>query len=171
MYYFAYGSNLHPLRLTERVPSAKAVGVSQLGGYFFTLNHPSHDGSGKCNICPTTGSKAHVVGVIYQIENSTDKRILDEIEGEQFGWHAIDIKVLIDNAHIHAFTYIAPISVPNRSALPYHWYRDIVLLGALFHGLPEPFIEQISTADSQPDLNRPRNEANQHLVTRLRATI
>ena len=54
LYYLAYGSNLHPVRLTERVPSARFLGLTSLFGYQLRF-HKRHepDGSGKCNMYHT----------------------------------------------------------------------------------------------------------------------
>jgi len=171
LYYFAYGSNLHPLRLTARVPSARVIGRCRLDGYGFSLKHPSLDGSGKCNIFPADMDNTQVVGVLYEIQNPMQKRILDEIEGEQFGWGAIEVDVRNQNVTRQAFTYTACANPPEQSAPPYHWYHEIVLLGALFHGLPDVFVEQIVKTKSQPDLDYSRNKMNQALVARLRGTI
>ena len=44
----AYGSNLHPFRLTHRVPSAKLLGVVSVPGKRLAFHKRSDDGSGKC---------------------------------------------------------------------------------------------------------------------------
>ena len=112
-----------------------------------------------------------MVGVLYDIQNPTQKSILDEIEGEQFGWDAIEVEVCNKNASCRAFTYTASVNSSQQSAPPYHWYREIVLIGAQFHGLPGEFIEQIYKTESQPDLDQARNKLNQRLVAQLHATI
>ena len=48
--YFAYGSNLHPMRLMERVPSAKFVGTVEIKKYRLTFHKKSIDDSSKCNM-------------------------------------------------------------------------------------------------------------------------
>ncbi len=171
MFYFAYGSNLHPLRLAARVPSAQVIGISRLHGYRFTLTHPSLDGSGKCSIYPVAANDMFVYGVLYAIQNPAEKKTLDEIEGGQFGWHSTEIEVKTEHESIDAFTYLASSCAPEQSAMPYHWYRDIVLLGAQYHGLPGEVIREIRQTGSQHDPDRSRNEANQRLIAQLRATI
>ena len=47
--YFAYGSNLHPERLRERVPSAESLGVARLEAHVLRFHKRGRDGSGKCD--------------------------------------------------------------------------------------------------------------------------
>ncbi len=51
--YFACGSNLHPLRLSLRVPAARFQGALALTGYQLRFNKRGRDGSGKGNLLPT----------------------------------------------------------------------------------------------------------------------
>nr|MDQ2697092.1 gamma-glutamylcyclotransferase [Pseudomonadota bacterium] len=78
--YFAYGSNLHPLRLRERVPSATVLGVAELAGWRLRFHKRGQDRSGKCNIIPTGRSGDRVIGVIYAMA-AADKDKLDAAEG------------------------------------------------------------------------------------------
>ena len=41
LHYFAYGSNLHPVRLKERVPSIKLVGTVELAHHDLCLLYTS----------------------------------------------------------------------------------------------------------------------------------
>ena len=52
LYYFAYGSNLHPKRLKDpkRAPSAELVTTGTVTGYCLKWHKESSDGSSKCNI-------------------------------------------------------------------------------------------------------------------------
>lgn len=50
LHYFAYGSNLHPYRLIQRVPNARLVATTRLDGYGVSFSKRSHDGSSKCNL-------------------------------------------------------------------------------------------------------------------------
>jgi len=53
LYYFAYGSNLHPLRLQARLSSAQLIGTTILPGYALKFHKLGHCLSGKCNIVRT----------------------------------------------------------------------------------------------------------------------
>ena len=45
MLYAAYGSNLHPARLSRRAPSAEFVGTALLPGWELRLHKRGQDGS------------------------------------------------------------------------------------------------------------------------------
>ena len=50
LFYFAYGSNLHPNRLEARIGKSHQLGLFKLVNYKLKFNKPSNDGSAKCNI-------------------------------------------------------------------------------------------------------------------------
>jgi hypothetical protein len=50
LYYFSYGSNLHPVRLTERIFSATLIGTVKLKKYRLEFHKKRKDKSGKCNL-------------------------------------------------------------------------------------------------------------------------
>lgn len=81
LHYLAYGSNLHPLRLMERVPSARLIGVTEITGYQLRFHKRGKDGSAKCDLCWSDDRKSSVFGAIYRIA-SNEKPILDRAEGE-----------------------------------------------------------------------------------------
>ena len=47
--YFAYGSNLHPQRFQERVPSGKFLALAALTRHTLLFHKRGQDGSSKCN--------------------------------------------------------------------------------------------------------------------------
>lgn len=92
VYYLAYGSNLHPRRLVERVPSAKAIGVVELSGYRLAFHKQSTDGSGKCMFYTEQGNDQKIYCVLYQLDTSK-KAALDAAEGIGMGYVVEQIKV------------------------------------------------------------------------------
>ena len=66
IYYFAYGSNLHPMRLMERVPSAELVGVAKHPNHALTFHKRSNDGSSKCNMFNSESDL--IYGAIYKLK-------------------------------------------------------------------------------------------------------
>ena len=77
MKYAAYGSNLHPLRLSRRLPSAELISSAYLPDWSLHFHKRSIDESGKCNI-RRGGSGVHYA--IFEI-SLEDKLALDRIEG------------------------------------------------------------------------------------------
>lgn len=81
IHYFAYGSNLHPVRLMKRVPSAELVGVIKHSCHRLSFHKKSNDGSGKCNMLETGADSDHVYGAIYKLKPE-HKKDLDKYEGK-----------------------------------------------------------------------------------------
>ena len=74
--YLAYGSNLHPMRLLERVPSAQLIGSTEIAGFELAFHKKSKDGSGKCNLLQIDEDNRSVFGAVYRID-ATEKPALD----------------------------------------------------------------------------------------------
>jgi hypothetical protein len=149
MWYAAYGSNLHPLRLTERISSAQLVATSFLPDWSLHFHKRSKDGSGKCNIL--SGSDGiHIA--IFDI-SAEDKLTLDNIEGLGLGYS----ETLLNVPGIgDCVSYSADESHIDDSLDLYDWYKELVLIGARAHGFPDDYLNRISSfpARQDPDPNR-----------------
>ncbi len=149
--YFAYGSNMLPSRLRERVPSARPLGPASLRGYRLTFDKPGQDDSGKCSIAFTGSDADRLWGVLYTLRAS-EKPLLDAAEGPAY--ECREMTVRLQRLQVTAFLYEAIAPLPDQ--WPWHWYRGLVLAGALSQGLPRssvsPLRAQVSAAD--PDLRR-----------------
>ena len=77
MRYAAYGSNLHPFRIKERVPSARLLGPAFHAGLGLRFRKLGVDQSAKCTI-DLSGSGVHFA--VYEM-SIADKCVLDRIEG------------------------------------------------------------------------------------------
>ena len=82
MRYAAYGSNLHPLRLNNRISSAQLLATRFLPDWSLCFNKRSKDQSAKCSIL--AGGDG-VYFAIYEISHQ-DKLVLDTIEGVGTGY-------------------------------------------------------------------------------------
>lgn len=149
MLYAAYGSNLHPLRLTARISSAQLMGTSFLPGWSLHFHKRGGDGSAKCSILPD-GDGVHVA--VFDV-GPRDKLELDRIEGVGFGYS--EILLSVPNFGDCA-SYIAAESHIEASLEPYDWYKEFVLLGARTHGFPNDYLHLIDSlpASRDPDLSR-----------------
>ena len=112
IYYFAYGSNLHPIRLIERVPSAELIGVAKHFNHTLTFHKKSHDGSGKCNMHFTNDHNDRVPAVIYELHTS-EKILLDAYESVGKGYNIHDMHIQGHKEKHKVFTYLAD---PERIA-------------------------------------------------------
>lgn len=154
--YFAFGSNLASARLLQRIPAASVQGVATLSEHQLCWRKNDRGQSGKCDI-DFTGDPDHLVyGVIYHM-TADEKLELDVVEGAGFGYDhkAIEVTALQGEV-IEAFTYYALDIDHNQQ--PFHWYKEHVLRGAMEHGFPLHYVEQIRATASIDDHDTERHQ-------------
>jgi len=159
--YFAYGSNLHPLRLRERVPSAELVGVAALPGHRLVFHKKSDDGSSKCNLVNTNVETDLIHGAIYQIDPG-DKPRLDRYEGK--GYREEQVSLTIQGDEYVCFAYVAQPSHIVSGLPPYHWYKALVMLGAEYLAFPAPYLAALDAVESMEDPDPQRGQAMERLI-------
>jgi gamma-glutamylcyclotransferase (GGCT)/AIG2-like uncharacterized protein YtfP len=159
MTYFSYGSNMLGQRMTARVPGARLMGAACLRGHRLAWHKVNVDGSGKCDVVPDSDSA--VWGVLYDIDHE-GKRALDGFEGLGRGYAEKRVSVEHGDRMVAAFTYYA--TETRGDLLPYGWYRDIVLRGALQNGLPADYVESIETVEVLTDPDDHRRRENERLL-------
>lgn len=98
--YFAYGSNMDVSQMSERCPSAKAIGVGRLNGYQFSL-----DSEGTATVIEQ--QHAFVWGVVWEIDGK-DLAVLDRYEGVRAHCYSHTfVSVECDNQQHSVLVYIS----------------------------------------------------------------
>ena len=167
LYYLAYGSNLHPLRLRERVSSARFVGLVSLPGYRLSFSKRSHaDGSGKCMYERVPMHSGCLHGAVYALDGG-QRPLLDRHEGLGAGYHEQSVEVSLAGERLAAFTYAADADRVDRSLQPFDWYRELVLAGARFHRLPPAYVAAIEAVVAIPDPDAARASRQAALLARI----
>lgn len=162
--YFAYGSNLHPLRLRERVSTARLVCTGILHHHRLSFHKRGDDGSGKCD-CPFTGSdRDRVHGALF-VFDASEKPLLDACEGQ--GYACRNVAVHTATGTVRAYTYQA--EEIDTSLSPYQWYKDLVLAGARHLGLHRDYVGRIAAVRAIPDPEARRVTHHAALLMRIRA--
>ena len=165
MKYFAYGSNMLTSRLTHRsrAPSAICCGIARLPGYIVRFHKVGIDGSGKCTLVETADEEVVAFGVLFEIADA-DRARLDRAEGVLSGSYvrrSVVVQVPGDRAVV-AMTYIAGSRFVNPSVVPFDWYRNLVVAGAIEHGLPARYIEELSRVPAVFDPDAARSAQARH---------
>jgi len=159
LYYLAYGSNMSPRRLQARVPSAAPLTMVRLEGYKLCFHKRSRvDGSAKCDAWYSGNPEHAVYGLLYRMA-SQERTLLDRCEGLGRGYEIKSISLLIqENTPVEAFFYYA--TDIQQDLLPYDWYKQHVLRGAHYAGLPEEYLAAIAAVEacSDPDSSRHHQE-------------
>jgi gamma-glutamylcyclotransferase len=159
--YAAYGSNLHPRRLRERIRSAKLRGTAFLGKYTLQFHKRGQDRSAKCGFTDC-GRGLHVA--VFEVDDR-DRPILDAFEGVGKGYDVDEISV---PRFGRCFTYVASRTHIDELLQPFDWYREMVLLGCSRHGFPRHYRERIAAVPAIPDPDPARREKNWRTVELLR---
>lgn len=165
MRYAAYGSNLHPLRLCARTPSAALQGTDVIAGYTLAFLKRARDGSAKCTIAPAAGSFVHVA--VYEIDDA-EKGKLDEAEGLGFGYEIQRFELARFAA---CLAYVAQPGHLDATLKPYTWYKELVLAGCEAHGFPDDYVQRIRAVEAVVDPQAARHAQHMAIVTRARATL
>lgn len=162
LYYASYGSNLHPVRLTARVPSVELVGSSFLPGWSLRFHKVSNvDGSAKCSIERGGEGTWHA---IYRMP-AEEKALLDACEGLGNGYDDLALDV---PEFGRCFTYIASSSHIRPGLEPFDWYKAMVLRGCAVNRFPADYVATIRAVDAVPDPDRERSQAQWDIVAQLR---
>lgn len=166
IHYLAYGSNLHPLRLTARVPAARALGMAEIRGYRLAFDKRGQDGSGKCLLYTSSSEHDTIYAALYAMPVQA-KSMLDAHEGT--GYRTQLIRCVLDGASYSAYWYAAEPAYVQAGLPPFYWYKELVLAGARYHHFPDDYIARIESVPAQPDIDSERTQKNIKLLKQLGA--
>lgn len=162
--YFAYGSNLHPFRLQERVPSARLLGVSRLPDHKLIYGKRGIDGSGKCTTTSGRSVTDCVIGALFALRDD-ELGALDAAEGPAYGRKTTVFS--LGGSDLVGFYYEAHDYSLDNDLLPFDWYRNLVVVGARYHKLPAAYVATLKNVPTQRDSNQDREAQMQALLLRM----
>lgn len=131
-FYFAYGSNMNPDRIRERIPQARVAGTAFILGW--RLKERLY-----ADIERSRGGR--VCGVLYLL-TQTEILHLDAYEGYPRTYGCVELDAMIDPEHkVSAFTYVLTVEARReREGKKYpESYRLICSAGAQWHGIRDEF--------------------------------
>ena len=142
-------------RLAARCASAEVVSTALVEDFNLAFSKRSKDQSGKATL--VQDSDSIVYGVLFRIEDK-DLVELDSAEGAGKGYErfTVSAKLAIDDRIIEAYSYIA--TDIDSTLKPYNWYKALVLAGALQHGLPGLYRQNIVELEAIDDTDLDRRE-------------
>lgn len=154
---FAYGSNLCVERIRARIRSARVLTVARLEGHALRFHKRGRDGSAKADAWSSGDPHDAVWGVVYELGRA-DKAALDRIEGVDHGYLDREVRlVTMSGDAVVAGVYEAQPSHVDPTLVPFTWYRDFVLHGAVQHGLPADYLAGIRAVEAIEDPDRERH--------------
>lgn len=161
--YFAFGSNLHPRRLADRVGRVACQGRARLDDACLCFDKIGQDGSGKGNL-DLAGSKESVWGAVYELTREQFE-VLDEFEALGRGYERASVRVRLERRRVDAITYVAMEEYRDPQLQPYTWYQDLILAGARYHEFPTAYRERLERVDAVLDPD-PERHAHWHAFAR-----
>lgn len=165
LYYLAYGSNLHPLRIQARLSSAQLIGTTALQGYALKFHKLGQCLSGKCNLIETRDLSDTAYGAVFRIA-ADEKPILDQIEGP--GYRAQSLRVSVNGEYYDTFAYIAEPTHIDERLRPFDWYKSLVHLGSRYHGFPDPYLRAIECVEAVADPQAERQHWHMQLLEKMK---
>ena len=142
-------------RLLARTPSAVAYGTGHVTGRRLTFSKISDDRSGKCDAEFTGDVADRAEGVLFWVDHA-EKHLLDVAEALGRGYDEMMLDVITADGQVQALAYVASAGSTDPARRPYHWYKALVIAGAIQHGLPAPYIDSLRAASSLRDPMRNR---------------
>jgi hypothetical protein len=135
-YYFAYGSNMLPERLLERIIKYHTAFPSTLSNYRFTYNKKSIDRTAKANIIEDT-SGAVAMGICFEIDDDD----FSELQKFENGYDRRNITITLKGGkQVSAVTYISDST--DDTLTPSKEYKDLVLKGANYWDLDKTYVSE-----------------------------
>ena len=133
LWYFAYGSNMNPARVSSRGLPYESVCGGVLDGVRLTFDKSSrlHRGSGHANLTAAEAGCC-VEGVMYRLRAAADMEIMDRFERVPINYRRDIVAVSVGDERIEAWTYFANPAVIRPNLRPERAYLSHLLAGRPF---------------------------------------
>ena len=128
-FYFAYGSNMNPDRVTVRGLRFDAVDGASLDGVRLAFDKQSreHPATGHSSLAFDRPSR--VEGVLYRLRDDDEIARMDRYERTPINYSREIVVVTVDDARVAAWTYFANPAVTRSGLRPERAYLEHLLAG------------------------------------------
>lgn len=142
-HYFAYGSNMNAVRVTERRLSYDQISSARLDGFELKFNKRSRKSpvSGRANIVQKRGSI--VFGVLYRLDRPEEIVKMDRFEHAPVDYRRLMVEVLSNCQPVVCWTYFANDRAVDHSLSPQRSYLTHLLAGRDY--LPEEYVRELAS--------------------------
>jgi hypothetical protein len=145
-YYFAYGSNMHPVQMQKRCPDSRLIGPVRLDGWHITFS-PKHSGANIYQLHCAAESETqaadmgpNVWGIAYEISEK-DEAVLDICESVAQNSYEKTIIPCPDFKNTELLVYTVPAC--RGRILPYQDYHERIVDALEFHQICPVYISYI----------------------------
>ena len=154
VWYFAYGSNMSSATLRGRreVSCVRAL-PARVPGWRLVLDKPPLIPLNRAFANIVADPATEVLGVIYEV-SLDDLDHIELTEGVRIGnYDRVEVTAWplsrADAAPLAAFSLTS--AKRDASLRPSRSYMDLLIAGAIEHGLPDPYIEHLRLVPADPD--------------------
>ncbi|XOV89357.1 MAG: gamma-glutamylcyclotransferase family protein [Pseudomonadota bacterium] len=154
-FYFAYGSNMNPRRVSQRQMRYTEYFGGVLNDFRLVFNKRSvkYPGAASANVVAAPGHR--VEGVLYRLLDLQQIEVMDPFEGHPVRYSRLALPVYADNKPQHAWVYLANDEWITEGLKPARWYLNHLLEGEP-HLSPDYFaalsrIECLPNSELEPD--------------------
>ena len=84
------------------------------------------------------------------------------------GYNEQLMSVVVDGKTFHPSIYVAASTYVNPILAPYHWYKEMVLLGAKYHRMADSYVNSIGSIISTQDPDSERAAHNEQILSAMR---
>lgn len=165
-YYIAYGSNLHPLRLQQRLGRVIPAARLQLEGFALRFHKRGGDNSAKVDLVRSKNETAEpVFAALYQLETEQLDR-LDRFEG---GYQRTTLQVELPGGDcVGAITYCAEQHRIDPALKPFDWYLGLIRAGSEALDFSEEYQRWLAAIARRHDDDQARADEQHRLIEALR---
>ena len=129
-YYFAYGSNMNPVRVQQRNMAFSDYLGGVLSGYQLCFNKRSQKYPGAASANVMANSAAATEGVLYGLNTLAEIEKMDPYEGYPIRYDRVILPVHCADGICDAWVYTANADYIAHGLKPAQWYLDHLLAGA-----------------------------------------
>ncbi len=130
-WYFAYGSNMNPARVTARIGATRRVMAGVLRDYSLRFDKASKiAGIAHANVAAVVGER--VEGVLFELERPEQIRMMDPFEGYPTDYERHRLPVTTREGDIEAWVYIAAPGTTAMALQPAREYLEHLLAGQAY---------------------------------------
>ena len=128
-FYFAYGSNMNPARVTRRKFQFEDYDRGTLEDFALAFNKRSsvHPGAASANVIVEQGSR--VEGLVYRMVEETQIEVMDPFEGYPIRYRRERLPIQFRGDTVAAWVYLANRDFIADGLKPLKWYLDHLLAG------------------------------------------
>lgn len=130
-YYFAYGSNMNPVRVAARIGATRRVLAGVLHDHVLRFDKASRvSGIAHANVAPAVGER--VEGALFELSTPEQIRQMDPFEGYPHEYRRHRLPVVTVEGAIEAWVYLAAPGTTAEALRPAREYLEHLLAGAPF---------------------------------------